>query len=78
MEAFQQLERHSIHKNQDMIFSKAHMSSHPTIMDLHCIERVHLHKHLGVFLTSDLTCDEQIANITKKVNLKLSITWQVK
>ena len=54
------------------------MPSHPIIMDLHFIERVHLHKHLGVFLTSDLTWDKQIANITKKVNLKLSIMWQVK
>ena len=65
-------------KSKDMIFSKALMPSHPTIMDLHCIERVHLHKHLGVFLTSDLSWDKQIANITKKVNLKLSIMWQVK
>ena len=64
-------------KSKDMIFSKAHMPSHPTIMDLHCIERVHLHKHLGVFLTSDLSWDKQIANITRKVNLKLSILWQV-
>ena len=64
-------------KSKDMIFSKAHMPSHPTIMDLHCIERVHLHKHLGVFLTSDLSWDKQIANITRKVNFKLSILWQV-
>ena len=65
-------------KSKDMIFSKALMPSHPIIMDLHCIERVHIHKHLGVFLTSDLTWDKQIAYITKKVNLKLSIMWQVK
>ena len=64
-------------KSKDMIFSKALMPSYPTIMDLHFIERVHLHKHLGVFLTSDLSWDKQIANITKKVNLKLSILWQV-
>ena len=65
-------------KSKDMIFSKALLPSHPVIMGLHFIERVHLHKHLGVFLTSDLTWDKQIANITKKVNLKLSIMWQVK
>ena len=65
-------------KSKDMIFSKQLMPSHPVIMGLHFIERVHLHKHLGVFLTSDLSWDKQIANITKKVNLKLSILWQVK
>ena len=42
------------------------------------IERVHLHKHLGIFLSSDLTWDKQIANITKKINLKLSILNKVK
>ena len=61
-----------------MIFSKAMMPSHPTIMGYHCIERVHLHKHLGIYLTSDLSWDKQIENIIKKVNLKLSILWQVK
>ena len=61
-----------------MAANKQLMPSHPVIMGLHFIERVHLHKHLGVFLTSDLSWDKQIANITKKVNLKLSILWQVK
>ena len=55
-----------------MIFSKAQLLARPVIMDLTIIERVHLHKHLGVFLTSDLTWDKQIANITKKVNLDSS------
>ena len=36
------------------------------------IDRVHLRNHLVVFLTSDLTWDKQIANITKKVNLDSS------
>ena len=65
-------------KSKDMIFSKAQLLARPVIMDITIIERVHLHKHLGVFLTSDLTWDKQIAHITKKVNLKLSIMWQVK
>ena len=65
-------------KSKDMIFSKAQLLARPVIMDLTIIERVHLHKHLGVFLTSDLTWDKQIAHITKKVNLKLSIMWSVK
>lgn len=65
-------------KSKDMIFSKALLPSFPTMMGDYCIERVHLHKHLGIFLSSDLTWDRQIANITKKVNLKLSILNKVK
>ena len=65
-------------KSKDLIFSKAQLIARPVIMDLTIIERVHLHKHLGVILTSDLTWDKQIAHITKKVNLKLSIMWSVK
>ena len=65
-------------KSKHLIFSKAQLLARPVIMDLTIIERVHLHKHLGVILTSDLTWDKQIAHITKKVNLKLSIMWSVK
>ena len=65
-------------KSKQLIFSKAQLIARPVIMDLTIIERVHLHKHLGVILTSDLTWDKQIAHITKKVNLKLSIMWSVK
>ena len=61
-----------------MIFSKAQLLARPVIMDITIIERVYMHKHLGVFLTSDLTWDKQIAHISKKVNLKLSIMWSVK
>ena len=65
-------------KSKTLIFSKALLPSHPVIMDLTIIERVHIHKHLGIFLTSNLSWDRQIAHITKKVNLKLSIIWGVK
>ena len=65
-------------KSKDMIFSNSLLPSYPTIMGLHCIERVTLHKHLGIYLTSDLSWNKQIESIIKKVNLKLSIIWQVK
>ena len=65
-------------KSCDMIFTEKMLPSHPVIMDLTIIERVYLHKHLGILLTSDLSWDKQIAHITKKVNLKLSIILKVK
>ena len=65
-------------KSKDIIFSKSLLPSHPTILGLQFIERVHLHKHLGLYINSSLTWDKQIESIVKKVNFKLSIMWQVK
>ena len=65
-------------KSKDIIFSKSLLPSHPTILGLQFIERVHLIKHLGLYLTSNLTWDKHIESIVKKVNLKLSIMWSVK
>ena len=68
-------------KSKDVIFSRHPITqspSHPVIMDLTIIDRVHIHKHLGIFLTSDLSWDKQISHITKKINLKLSIISSVK
>ena len=56
-------------KSKDVIFSRHPITqspSHPVIMDLTIIDRVHIHKHLGIFLTSDLSWDKQISHITKK------------
>ena len=64
-------------KSKDIIFSKSLLPSHPTILGLQFIERVHLHKHLGLYINSSLTWDKQIESIVQKVNLKLSIMWQV-
>ena len=64
-------------KTKDIIFSKSLLPSHPTILGLQFIERVHLHKHLGLYINSSLTWDKQIESIVQKVNLKLSIMWQV-
>ena len=61
-----------------MIFSKKLLPSYPVIMDLTIIERVHLHKHLGIYLSSDLSWDKQISHITRKINLKLSLILKVK
>ena len=65
-------------KSKDIIFSKSLLPSHPTILGLQFIERVHLHKHLGLYITSNLTWDKHIESVVKKVNLKLSIMWSVK
>ena len=68
-------------KSKDIIFSTnpiLHHPSYPTIMGLHIIDRVTLHKHLGVFIQSDLSWQKHIEYITRKVNLKLSIIWKVK
>ena len=65
-------------KSCDMIFSKKLLPSYPVIMDLTIIERVHLHKHLGIYLSSDLSWDKQISHITRKINLKLSLILKVK
>ena len=68
-------------KSKDLIFCSHPITqspSYPVIMDLTIIERVHTHKHLGIFITADLSWEKQLAHITKKVNLKLSIMWGVK
>ena len=64
-------------KTKDIIFSKSFLPSLPTILGLQFMERVHLHKHRGLYINSSLTWDKQIESIVQKVNLKLSIMWQV-
>ena len=65
-------------KSKDIIFSKSLLPSHPTILGLQFIERVNVIRHLGLFISSDLSWDKQIESIVRKVNLKLSIMFQVK
>ena len=65
-------------KSKDMIFSKSLLPSHPTILGLQFIERVNLIRHLGLYISSDLSWTRQIESIVRKVNLKLSIMSQVK
>ena len=66
-------------KSKDMIFSnKALNNSPPLEFNNICIERVNKHKHLGVFLTSDLTWSIQINEICLKANRKLSVLRSVK
>ena len=65
-------------KSKDMIISKSLLPSHPTILGLQFIERVNLIRHLGLYISSDLSWTRQIESIVRKVNLKLSIMSQVK
>ena len=68
-------------KSKDLIFSSHPITqspSYPVIMDLTIIDRVYMHKHLGLILTSDLCFDKHLAHITRKINLKLSIISSVK
>ena len=61
-----------------MIFSKSYLISQPLILGLQIIERVHLHKHLGIYIQSNLSWEKQVTSIVKKENLKLSIINSVK
>ncbi len=71
--------RFNADKSTDMIFAKALLNNSPPIMlDGTNIERVSIHKHLGVILTSNLDWDPQLKKIIKNVNCKLSIIWKIK
>ena len=66
-------------KSKDVIFSnKALNNSPPLGFNNICIDRVNKHKHLGVFLTSDLTWSIQIQEICLKASRKLSVLRSVK
>ena len=65
-------------KSCEMIFSKSYLISQPLILGLQIIERVHLHKHLGIYIQSNLSWEKQVTSIVKKVNMKLSIINSVK
>ena len=62
-----------------MIFSKSVLNnSEPVYMDGILLDRVSCHKHLGVFLTSDLNWEFHVKEIIRKANYKLSYMWSVK
>ena len=49
-------------KSKDLIFCSHPITqspSYPVIMDLTIIERVHTRKHLGIFITADLSWEKQ-------------------
>ena len=66
-------------KSKDIIFSnKCLNNSPPLIFNDIIIERVNCHKHLGLYLTSNLDWSEQVHQVCLKANRKLSVLRSVK
>ena len=66
-------------KSRDMIFStKLLNNSPPIIFNGVLVQRVNLHKHLGVIFESNLCWSAQIHEICTKANRKLSVLKSVK
>ena len=62
-------------KSKDIIFSnKCLNNSPPLIFGDTYIERVNTHKHLGMFLTSDLDWSVQVNEVCLKANKKCQTT----
>ena len=62
-----------------MIFSTRYLNnSPPLIIDNDIISRVNTHKHLGVYLASNLDWSKQIDEICLKANRKLSVPRRIK
>ena len=61
-------------KSKDIIFSnKCLNNSPPLIFNNNYIERVNVHKHLGLYLSSSLDWSVQIKEVCLKANRKLSV-----
>ena len=66
-------------KSKDIIFSnKTLNNSPPLIFNDSYIERVNVHKHLGIYLSSTLSWAVQIKEVCLKANRKLSVLRSVK
>ena len=66
-------------KTRDIIFSNKMLNnSPPLILDNVYIDRVNLHKHLGLYLSSSLDWAKQINEVCLKANRKLSVLRSVK
>ena len=66
-------------RSKDMIFyQKVLNNSPPVILDNTVIDRVNPHKHLGLYLTSNLDWNIQIKEVSIKANRKLSVLRSVK
>ena len=66
-------------KTKDIIFSNMCLNNSPPLMfNGVSIERVNLHKHLGIYLSSTLDWSKQIDEVCCKANRKLSILRTVK
>ena len=66
-------------KSKDVIFSNTLLNNSPPLMFRNnLIDRVNTHRHLGVYLTSNLDWSFQINDICLKANRQLSVLRHVK
>ena len=67
-------------KSKDLIFSqnKYLLNSPPLILDGKFISRVHQHKHLGLWFSSNLDWEKQVQMACLKANGKLAVLHSVK
>ena len=66
-------------KSKNMIFSKKEIVNPPQILlNDTPVERVFHHKHLGIYLTSNLDWSMQVSQVCLKANRKLSVLRTVK
>ena len=66
-------------KTKEMIFSSKCLNNSPPVMfNYNQIDRVNLHKHLGVYLTPSLDWAVQLHEVCLKANRKLSVLRSVK
>ena len=67
-------------KSKDIIFSqnKVLFNSPPVLLDGDFVERVHEHKHLGIYLSSNLSWSRQIHEVCLQANRKLAVLRSVK
>ena len=65
-------------KSKDIVFSNKYLNnSPPLIFNNNFIERVNVHKHLGIYLSSSLDWSVQVHEVSLKANRKLSVLRSV-
>jgi hypothetical protein len=67
-------------KSKDIIFSekKVLFNSPPLVLDNFFVERVHEHKHLGIYLSSTLCWNRQVYETCLRANRKLAVLRSIK
>ena len=66
-------------KSKDIIFSNKYLNNSPAlIFNNKYIDRVNVHKHLGIYLSSSLDWSKQIYEVCLKANRKLSVLRSVR
>ena len=67
-------------KSKDIIFTRNLLinNSPPIVLNNTIVDRVHEHKHLGIWLTNTLSWSRQISELILKANFKLSVLRSVK